>query len=555
MDEEPKKVPLDLSFKGLLAMAEASAKNPFFEVYLANGFLNLNVRKIPDRLRNLNPNVPTTDEPEQRDTLVAHGEDYVCYKRRDGADAAFNLLGVSRGKACEQILACEQGSLEEKLLPELREWLLNIENFKYLKHVGCIDQDLEFENFKNEIDASSWIDERFIPYLKAYLSFSIVEQRHNNGWPSLVILKLLSEINKYELQIWDKLPNGKLNRVYVQEVKSDEKNKEEDDHSEDLPKTLRVPRINVMYVKDYEFVQVEFLNLYWKIHVSLAHTGENIQRAWGLLIDLALLYGVRSCKVLVSSQGFPAYQWGKEITLYCPPERVSWEKLLTEITLRFVHAGIEPNYLAFNDDAVFGSSFFSKRNDEDVSGRYVSSLEANNFNPSNQVIPVGLDRIRINCVQPVLKNRDKYVFEFYQKLLKKIGEASDRFLNIIIESFPECIKVNSDFPIWRVDALYVRGIFLGFDEKTKAALIQQARKLREVYDLVLQDFGKCTREELSEKEKEYSAVLLQVIEFSTETIGAKKIEEEEEKKALLWQTPPKGSPRDEEPGSGNAPDL
>jgi hypothetical protein len=74
------------------------------------------------------------------------------------------------------------------------------------------------------------------------------------------------------------------------------------------------------------------------------------------------------------------------------------EALLNEITKRFIDGGIFSNYLPFSDRSVYGSEFFGFRNDSGFDKKYIDGLNAQNFNPTDQEIPIEWHRLRITYI-------------------------------------------------------------------------------------------------------------------------------------------------------------
>lgn len=241
-------------------------------------------------------------------------------------------------------------------------------------------------------------------------------------------------------------------------------------------------------------------NVGWKIHISLSLAPGNIEKAWDIIVDYLILYGVKACKVLDISEEWPAFQWGKEITLYFHTEIVRWQELLDEITKKFIDAGIEPNYLALSDRPVEGSVFFSCRNDEGADGKYVDGLHCANFNPSNRFFPLSLQTLKIThvnqSVKPIRKN-EALLKEFYRGMRDKL-QLICRGVTIQFGSFSQRFRsIAAISSIWSFEDIVIETACSEFSEPFKSTLASQLKEIIELHKVSCQDFNKLDVDEIN----------------------------------------------------------
>lgn len=247
-------------------------------------------------------------------------------------------------------------------------------------------------------------------------------------------------------------------------------------------------------------------NIGWKIHISLSTASENIEKAWDEIVNFLMLYGVKACKVLDTAEEWPAFQWGKEITLYFHAEVVHWQELLDEITKKFIEAGIEPNYLAISDRPVEGSVFFSCRNDEGSDGKYVDGLHCANFNPSNRPFPQALQRLKITHVNQPLKpiRKNEELLKEYYRGMRDMLQLVSRGVVIQFGTFSERFKsISASAPIWGFSDIIMERACLEFSEPFKSTLLSQLKEIRELHKVSCQDFGRLDLLELKNMQESF----------------------------------------------------
>ena len=251
-------------------------------------------------------------------------------------------------------------------------------------------------------------------------------------------------------------------------------------------------------------------NVGWKIHISLAESPDNIQKAWDCIIDLLKAYGINTCKVLIEGKHLPAFQWGKEITLYYQLDLASWNDLLNDMTKRFLQAGVCPGYLAFNDKCVEGSSFFGFRNDEGEKGEYASSLFTKDFNPSNKLLPEDWTTLKvIEPHQPLrpLREHEKELKEFYKKIMIGVRSCSINFMELLKPFSLTVSDLGKKFPIWTIEELEIDTILTEFHEEAREMILDMINEIKQIQKIENQDFFLCTQKELAYLNEHYEGRL------------------------------------------------
>lgn len=274
----------------------------------------------------------------------------------------------------------------------------------------------------------------------------------------------------------------------------------------------------------------------WKLHISLADEGDNIEQGWDLIIDLLKECGIKSCKVLAKGSHLLGFQWGKEITLYHQEDQaelVDWQSLLDEITARFVNNGIRPNCLAFNDMLVNGSSFFGIRNDEGKEGGYEVGLLADNFNPANKKIPDELAKVKIlNSNQPTRKVRkcETVLKTFYKDLLEGLLDSSQLFIQIICPLSPYLRGLGKKLQIWELNAVAIEDICSDFPSTIQGLVRMAINDIKEIYAIQAKDLFDKEEQEIVRMKKHYlqkiKLVKNVIIELPNEINAAIKAEED-----------------------------
>jgi hypothetical protein len=289
---------------------------------------------------------------------------------------------------------------------------------------------------------------------------------------------------------------------------------------------------------------------------------ENIEKAWNCIEDLLRIYRVKASKVLVEDSQLPMFQRGKEITLYNQHEMVQWQSLLDEITKRFIENNIRPGCLAFSDQTIDGSSFFGCRNDKGPDGKYINGLQAENFNPTNQIMPVAWQKLKITHIhQPPRPARLHEALEkgFYRRLVGGVRGISREFMKLLCPFLKRLNAFKENAPIWEFTDAIREEICFGLSSGYREIVIAQLNEI--------QNIQKIENEELSDhseagirKEKEMYERRLQLVSEITNSLSESL--KAEELAQVMGQansgntspdksSPKEGSPR--EPDEGEKP--
>lgn len=118
---------------------------------------------------------------------------------------------------------------------------------------------------------------------------------------------------------------------------------------------------------------------HWKFHISIddEQEGENLAIAWRIVAEILMERDIYCFKIIdpskppmikatVEENGQTISQGGKQITIYSgiPPEQSKdWQRILQEITDRFVETNVCPSYLPISDLSIQGSPYFSYRHE------------------------------------------------------------------------------------------------------------------------------------------------------------------------------------------------
>ncbi|MDQ2994759.1 MAG: hypothetical protein M3R00_07450 [Pseudomonadota bacterium] len=109
----------------------------------------------------------------------------------------------------------------------------------------------------------------------------------------------------------------------------------------------------------------------WKFHISISQNGENVSKAWNILVPILLKYKIGQTKVVKPENHQAA---NKIITVYTfsgGPALDQWASFLKDTEKAFRENGIIPGE-AIYENHVTGSHYFYYRNDADPSGKYVA---------------------------------------------------------------------------------------------------------------------------------------------------------------------------------------
>lgn len=121
------------------------------------------------------------------------------------------------------------------------------------------------------------------------------------------------------------------------------------------------------------------LNIGWKLHFSINHETDNLNKAWLILQFVAAEFGLTYLKMAIPEKLSLAPQ-GKEFCLYQfkNPEITpkTWYEILVVIEYLFRKHGIEPNEPPLADKVITNSRYIYRRNDKSHTNQYLSAKDA-----------------------------------------------------------------------------------------------------------------------------------------------------------------------------------